>query len=54
MATILYVCAKCGAICRHLWWAELGLTRVDGKCPKCGRWAEFESRIEADLSEKAA
>ena len=54
MAAIVYVCARCGAICRQLWWAQLGVTTADGKCPKCGQWAQFYSRIEADLSERAA
>ncbi len=52
---VVYVCAKCGAVCRQLWWAALGLEKAEEKCPACGRWAEFRVREErAEKEAKAA
>ncbi len=41
---VIYVCARCGAECRQLWWEAIGLEEAEAKCPGCGEWAEFEAR----------
>ena len=48
-----YLCANCGAECRHLIWEAMLLDRAEGVCPACKKWAEFVVKIENEKEQVA-